>query len=98
MADMVAARARNESLSNIEALLRDFISDGTGLTDNGVDYAMPFNIMHDERPERILNEAYRIVRPGGRIGIIHWNYDNSTPRGAADGDTAKAGTMNRMCS
>jgi SAM-dependent methyltransferase len=51
------------------------------VVDVSVDYVMLFNILHDERPERILNEAYRILRPKGSVGIIHWNYDSGTPRG-----------------
>jgi SAM-dependent methyltransferase len=81
MVDHVMARAQHERLSNVDCLLRDFIADGTGLGEESVDYVMLFNIMHDERPERIIKEAYRIAKPGGRIGIIHWNYDSSTPRG-----------------
>jgi len=59
----------------------DFIADGSGCADASVDYVMLFNILHDERPKRILREAYRILTPGGRVGIIHWKYDSSTPRG-----------------
>jgi ubiquinone/menaquinone biosynthesis C-methylase UbiE len=46
-----------------------------------VDYAMLFNILHAEQPERLLREARRILAPHGLLGIIHWNYDPSTPRG-----------------
>lgn len=81
MVDLVSGRAQKESLHNVDCRLRDFIRDGTSLADDRVDYGMLFNILHDERPGRILGEAYRIVKPGGRIGIIHWNYDSSTPRG-----------------
>ena len=46
-----------------------------------MDYAMLFNILHAERPDVLLAEAYRILSPGGILGIIHWNYDPTTPRG-----------------
>ncbi len=78
---IVKDKIRIHGVRNILCIHRDFISEGTGLDDDSVDYVMLFNILHDERPDRILREAYRIVKPGGKIGIIHWNYDQSTPRG-----------------
>ena len=81
MISTVKERAQGSGLANIVLMLRDFIADGSGLADVSVDYVMLFNILHDERPERILNEAYRILRPKGSVGIIHWNYDSGTPRG-----------------
>lgn len=48
-----------------------------------MDYAMLFNILHAEQPEKLLSEAHRILRPGGILGIMHWNYDPRTPRGPA---------------
>jgi ubiquinone/menaquinone biosynthesis C-methylase UbiE len=81
MINTVKERAQGSGLTNIVLMLRDFIADGSGLADVSVDYVMLFNILHDERPERMLNESYRILKPKGRVGIIHWNYDSSTPRG-----------------
>ena len=78
---IVKDKIRTHGIRNVLCIHRDFISEGTGLDDDSVDYVMLFNILHDERPDRILREAYRIVKPGGKIGIIHWNYDQSTPRG-----------------
>jgi ubiquinone/menaquinone biosynthesis C-methylase UbiE len=40
-----------------------------------------FNILHAEQPERLLRESYRVLVPGGLLGIIHWNCDRTTPRG-----------------
>jgi SAM-dependent methyltransferase len=78
---IVKDKIRIHGVRNVLCIHRDFMSEGTGLDDDSVDYVMLFNILHDERPDRILREAYRIVKPGGKIGIIHWNYDQSTPRG-----------------
>lgn len=70
-----------QGVKNLEVILRDFMADGTGLKSECVDYAMLFNILHLEKPLLLLHEAYRILKNDGKIGIIHWNYDPSTPRG-----------------
>ena len=75
-------KARENRLNNVETILRDFMSDGSGLQDKSVDYVMVFNILYTNgRPEKLLREAYRILKNGGKLGIIHWNYDSATPRG-----------------
>lgn len=74
-------RAKSLKLTNIEYIVRDFVSDGSGLPDGVADYAMLFNILHTDEPVELLCEALRNVRPAGRIGVIHWNYDPETPRG-----------------
>lgn len=82
--EMIAAtrtRAEAAGLGNVETCLRDFVAEGTGLPDGGVDYAMLLNILHAESPEVLLREAFRVLSPGGKLGIIHWNYDPATPRG-----------------
>ena len=37
--------------------------------------------MHHDSPEDFLIEAYRILKPTGKIGIMHWRSDILTPRG-----------------
>jgi ubiquinone/menaquinone biosynthesis C-methylase UbiE len=81
MLDSTQAAASKLHLTNIQYILRDFVNDGTGLPDNSVDYAMVFNILHYEQPVKLLDEAFRTLRNGGTVGIIHWNYDAETPRG-----------------
>ncbi len=47
--EMVAATAekvRAEGLTNVFVERRDFVGEGSGLTDSSVDYAMLFNILH----------------------------------------------------
>lgn len=73
--------AARQEVNNVEVILRDFMADGTGLEPESVDYAMLFNILHLETPVTLLLEANRILKKNGKIGIIHWNYDPSTPRG-----------------
>jgi len=81
MIEVTTAQAERLGLRNINAVLRDFLAEGTGLKDASVDYAMLFNILHVEHVEKMLEEARRVLKGGGRLGIIHWNYDSSTPRG-----------------
>jgi len=82
--DMVAAtrdKAQRLGLGHIQTHLRDFIENGTGLPDASSDYAMLFQILHAKDPGRLLSEAFRVLRPGGRLAIMHWNVDPATPRG-----------------
>ena len=80
--EMVAA-TKAAGLPNVRVSCRDFVADGTGLPDSSVDYAMLFNILHAECPDKLLREAYRVLVAGGKLGIVHWNYDTTTPRGPA---------------
>jgi ubiquinone/menaquinone biosynthesis C-methylase UbiE len=77
----IEAKARAEGLQNVRTCLRDFMADGTDLPDESVDYVMLFNILHADCPEVLVHEAFRILRPGGKLGIVHWSYDPTTPRG-----------------
>jgi SAM-dependent methyltransferase len=81
MVSITQAKARAEGLPNVQGYVRDFVTEGTGLPAASVDYAMLFNILHAQTPERLLRECYRVLAPGGLLGIIHWNYDPTTPRG-----------------
>ncbi|MCC7556136.1 MAG: class I SAM-dependent methyltransferase [Methanoculleus marisnigri] len=83
-AEMVAEcerRAREAHIQNLSLQCRDFVADGTGLPADSVDYTMLFNILHAEQPLTLLHEAWRILKPGGRVSVIHWNHDPATPRG-----------------
>jgi len=83
MIRITAEKAKNQSLHNVRTLLRDFIAHGSGLRDESADYAMLFNILHLDHPEILIGEAKRVLKQGGKLGIIHWNYDPTTPRGPA---------------
>ena len=81
MIEAVQTKASEAGLRNILPLQRDFMMEGSSLPDDRCEYVMLFNILHAEQPLKILAEAKRILTPGGRAGIIHWNYDPTTPRG-----------------
>lgn len=80
MVECTRRKAAEAGLVNIEVQLRDFMVEGTGLPDACTDYAMLFNILHAEQPLRLVREAWRVLRPGGTLAVIHWNYDPTTPR------------------
>ena len=81
MIEAVKRKAKTQNLRNVQAVVRDFVSEGSGLMDGSVGFVFLFNILHLENPQKLLREAYRILGQGGKVGIIHWNYDPSTPRG-----------------
>ena len=81
MVEYARAKVQEAGLSNVRLEVRDIIERGTGLPDASVDYVMLFNILHAECPDVLLREAHRVLRSGGRLGIMHWNHDPSTPRG-----------------
>jgi len=74
-------KAQELGLKNVLCIQRDFLSDGTGLPDGGVDYVMLFNLLHAAEPKVLLRETRRILSKNGKAGILHWIYDASTPRG-----------------
>lgn len=77
----LALKLKEENLYNVIPGQRDFIKEGTGLGEGETDFVFLFNILHAEESVEILKETRRILKSGGRLGVIHWNYDSSTPRG-----------------
>lgn len=78
---LVQQKALQLGLTNVRAEVRDFVMQGTGLPQQSADHVMIYNLLHIEEPVRLLAEAYRILKPGGVVSIIHWKYDPATPRG-----------------
>jgi SAM-dependent methyltransferase len=70
-----------KGLTNVRTILSDLFRDGSSLRNDSVDYVMLFNLLHSEDPLILLREAFRVLRVEGRVGIIHWIRDASTPRG-----------------
>jgi ubiquinone/menaquinone biosynthesis C-methylase UbiE len=82
--EMIEILMQKLKILNIENVIpeqRDVLTETTGLPDQSVDYVMLFNILHSESPLEFLDEAYRILVPGGLLGIAHWRSDIVTPRG-----------------
>lgn len=85
MVEATARRAADAGVSNVRAEVRDILADGCGRPDRSAGYAMAFNILHVENPHGLLSEAFRVLAPGGRLGVIHWKHDPATPRGPSLG-------------
>jgi SAM-dependent methyltransferase len=81
MLRITAERTASEGLVNVRTIERDFVNDGAGLAADSTEFAMLFNILHGEKPIDLLREAFRVLRRGGRVGIIHWIASADTPRG-----------------
>lgn len=81
MLDLVEQKLKNEHIENVILEQRDVLAQTTGLADNSVDYVMLFNILHHESPSDFIIEAFRILKPDGKVGILHWRSDIDTPRG-----------------
>jgi ubiquinone/menaquinone biosynthesis C-methylase UbiE len=81
MVEACQTKIKEAGLTNISCQQRDFVTYGICLPDESADFVMLFNILHAENPVSLLEEAYRILVPGGKVGVIHWNYDPTTPRG-----------------
>lgn len=81
MIETLNQKIKSQQITNIQTEQRDILTHTTGLPDNSTDYVMLFNILHHESPLEFINEAFRILKPEGKIGIIHWRSDITTPRG-----------------
>jgi len=77
MVKTVKLKVKMFNLDNVVAIRRDFVSRGSGLKNSSIDFVFLFNILHAEDPVGLLKEAYRILKPGGKAGIIHWKYDET---------------------
>jgi ubiquinone/menaquinone biosynthesis C-methylase UbiE len=81
MAQRTRCKAEEAGLKNVEVRQRDFVAEGSGLPDASVDYVMLFNLLHAEERTKLLEEAWRVLKVEGKLAIIHWNHDPTTPRG-----------------
>lgn len=81
MTGFLKQELQKNQINNVIVEQRDILSQTTGLPDNSVDYVMLFNILHHESPKDFLDEAHRILKQHGKLGVLHWRSDVVTPRG-----------------
>jgi ubiquinone/menaquinone biosynthesis C-methylase UbiE len=63
---------------NIITVQRDV--DDTGLDNEIADFCLMAFILHEvEKPESIILEAARLLKPGGRIMVVEWREDRNSP-------------------
>ena len=76
-------RALEQSLENITLVQCNFLEEGAHLSSDSVDAALIAHLLHGAPQENLilLEEAHRILKTEGRLGIIHWRRDVDTPRG-----------------
>ncbi|WP_117233128.1 class I SAM-dependent methyltransferase [Vibrio maerlii] len=72
---------KQQGLTNVTAVSRDVISEGTGFAPSSKQGVMIYNLLHLEYPVALLKEAYRCLEDGGCLSVIHWRSDIPTPRG-----------------
>lgn len=81
MIALVRSKALESHAQNIQCIQCDFVAEGTGLSTGSQSHAMIYNLLHLEDPVALLKEAYRVLKPGGTLSIMHWRSDIPTPRG-----------------
>lgn len=77
----VGRRAAQEHLGHVRPRLHDVMDGTLGVAVGSADVVLLFNILHCETPLDLLSAARTALRPGGRVGVIHWRSDVPTPRG-----------------
>jgi SAM-dependent methyltransferase len=77
-------KAVSQNIKNIDLIQGDIIDQAVLKTlekyRQKIDYISLFNILHCEEPVELIKIISGILNTGGRIGIIHWKYEE-TPRG-----------------
>jgi SAM-dependent methyltransferase len=81
MVALVTSKAADLHLSNIQAHVRDFVTNDFGVAQGSQAHLMIYNLLHMEHPVPLLRKAYQALRHGGTVSVMHWRSDVPTPRG-----------------
>ncbi len=70
----VASRAKIEGLGNITTVWSNLeVYGATKLHDGALDAAIVNNVLHQNSdPEKILKEAFRLLKTGGKLLVVEW--------------------------
>lgn len=74
-------KAKQLGIANATFEKRDVFYDCLGVSPASADAIFLFNILHCEEPLKLLKKSYDSLRNGGKVLVIHWIYDEKTPRG-----------------
>ena len=84
MIERCREKASGFNLTNLELIGGEVSDVKTASSLQGyqgtVDYVALFNMLHCEEPMELLAFAYRQLEENGRLGVMHWKYED-TPRG-----------------
>lgn len=84
MISICKEKMHNENIAGVDLIYGDISTEDTRnlLSDykDTIDYITFFNILHCEEPLKLLEKAYDLLNDNGKIGVIHWN-NEETPRG-----------------
>ena len=77
--EVVRAKARVNHLLNIETVWADLDEPGgSRIKDNFIDLVLVTNILFQaEKKDVVMQEAYRIVQPGGKMVAVEWDSPES---------------------
>jgi ubiquinone/menaquinone biosynthesis C-methylase UbiE len=69
----VRNRARMSGVNNVATVRADLeVPRATGLPNLWADWVLVANILHQAKPEPVLAEAHRIVKPEGKVVVVEW--------------------------
>jgi len=73
--DIVRSRAKLEHLLNVEPLWADLDrAQGSKLKENFLEFVLMANVLfQSESRARLFEEAFRILRQGGRLAVVEWD-------------------------
>lgn len=80
MLQEVEGRASREGFSKIITTIRTDLEDrpADGIKPNSSDWTLAINILSQADPKKILQEAKRITKKGGKIIIVEWSVAQAT--------------------
>jgi len=76
------AAEQGRATRNLNPFLRDVVAR-VSAPDESADIVLLFNILHCERPTFSFRTP-RTLRPGGRVGVLHWRSDVPTQGSSLD--------------